>query len=96
MRTLTRAETPTQSPTGELNLLGVFASVDGSTCARRPLPCRNSSAGEFSVKKTSAAECEPSVAICPARMSSSPLSTSTLMPVAFSKPDTRASVVSSC
>ena len=37
MSTLTRAETPTQSPVGELYWLGVLARVDGSTLASRPL-----------------------------------------------------------
>ena len=49
MSTLTRADTPTQSPWGELYWLGVWASVDGSTLASRPLDWRYSSAGEFSV-----------------------------------------------
>ena len=73
MSTLTRADTPTQSPCGELYLLGVRASVDGSTGARRPLDCRYSSAGEFSVKMTSAGECDPSTTIWFARESSSSL-----------------------
>jgi hypothetical protein len=49
MITLTRADTPAQSPCGELYLAGVAVSVLLSTGDSRPLPCRNSSAGEFSV-----------------------------------------------
>ena len=49
MSTLTRADMPTQSPWGELYLDGVAASVLLCTADSRPLPCRNSSGGEFSV-----------------------------------------------
>ncbi len=49
MMTPARAETPTQSPCGELYLAGTLASVLGSTGLSWPLPCRYSSAGEFSV-----------------------------------------------
>ena len=37
MSTLTRADTPTQSPSGELYRLGVLARVEGSTLASRSL-----------------------------------------------------------
>ena len=47
--TLTRADTPTHLPSGELNLEGVAASVDGSTGASRPLEARYCNGGEFSV-----------------------------------------------
>ena len=89
MSTLTRAETPTQSPCGELYLAGVLASVAGSTLASSPLACRLSSGGEFSVKNTSAGECEPSVTIWSASVSSSSLRMLTVMPVAFSNAATR-------
>ena len=49
MITLTRAETPTQSPAGELYFAGTRARVLESTGASKPFPWRNSSAGEFSV-----------------------------------------------
>ena len=49
MSTLTRADTPTQSPCGELYLAGVAARVLLRTVDSKPLPCRNSSGGEFSV-----------------------------------------------
>ena len=49
MSTLTRADTPTQSPREELYLDGVAASVLLRTGDSRPLPCRNSSGGVFSV-----------------------------------------------
>ena len=94
--TLTRADTPTQSPAGELYLVGVSESVDGVTDARSPLPCRYSSAGEFSVKITSAGEWLPSTTIWFARVSSSSLRTFTVIPVALSNADTRAWVVCTC
>ena len=49
MSTLTRAETATQSPAGELYLAGMRARVLAWTGASRAFSCRNSSAGEFSV-----------------------------------------------
>ena len=47
--TLTRAETPTHLPSGELYRAGVWARVDGATGARSPLAASSSSGGEFSV-----------------------------------------------
>src|ERR1700733_2905255 len=61
--TLTRAEIPAHFPCGELNCVGVLASVEALTGARRPFDARNWSGGEFSVKNTSAGERDPSVTI---------------------------------
>ena len=47
--TLTLADTPTQSPRGELYLDGIAASVEAATRERRPFFCSSSRAGEFSV-----------------------------------------------
>ena len=49
MRTLTRADTPTHLPSGELYLLGTWASVEASMGASSPLPARSWRAGVFSV-----------------------------------------------
>ena len=49
MSTLTRADTPTQSPSGELYWLGVWARVEASTLASSPLSARYCRAGVFSV-----------------------------------------------
>ena len=49
--TLTRAETPTHLPPGELKRAGVCARVDGATGASRPLDSSSSSGGEFSVEE---------------------------------------------
>ena len=70
-KTLTREEMPTQSPSGELYLAGVFASVDGSIAESKPFDAGSSSGGEFSVKNTSAGEFFPSVSICATKVSSS-------------------------
>ena len=96
MSTLTRAETPTQSPSGELYLAGVRARVGASTLASRPLPCRYSRAGEFSVQMTSAGEADPSVTIWSASTSSSSLRTLTVIPVARSNPEIIDSAVCTC
>ena len=63
MITLTRAETPTQSPLGELKRAGVRSRLAASTGRRSPLSCRYSRAGEFSVKITSAGDLDPSATI---------------------------------
>jgi hypothetical protein len=96
MSTLTRAETPTQSPAGELYLAGVRARVDAPTLASRPLLCRYSRAGEFSVQITSAGELDPSVTIWSARTSSSSSRTFTVIPVARSNPEIIDSAVCTC
>ncbi len=49
MSTLTRADTPTQSPCGELYFAGVAPSVLLRTGDSRPLAWRNSRGGVFSV-----------------------------------------------
>jgi hypothetical protein len=59
----------------------------------RPFSWRNSSGGEFSVKKTSAGVCDPCTAIRLARVSSSSLRTLTLIPVCCSNAVTRPLVV---
>src|SRR5580698_8169456 len=69
--TLTRAEMPTHFPSGELYFEGVCARVDGFIDDRRFFDARYSSGGEFSVKKTSAGERDPSVTIWSANTSSS-------------------------
>ena len=79
--TLTRADTPTHWPSGELNRAGTRARVEGSIGARRDLSARNSSGGEFSVNSTSAGECEPSATSWLAKTSSSSLRTATEIPV---------------
>ena len=96
MSTLTRAETPTQSPSVELNRAGTAARVGFATGASLSRDCRYSSAGESSVKITSAGECEPSATIWLASAPSSSERTFTWMPVAFSNPSTSASVVCWC
>ncbi len=93
---LTRAETPSQSLPGELYLAGVFARVEGATFARSPRVPSASSAGEFSVMKTSAGECEPSWMIWAARTPSSSWRTATEIPVAFSNALTIAFTVWGC
>ena len=62
---------PTHFPSGELYFDGVWSRVDGSIDASRFFEARYSSGGEFSVKKTSAGEREPSVTIWSANTSSS-------------------------
>ena len=47
--TLTRADTPTQLPVGELYREGTLANVAEGTAASKPFVCRNCSACEFSV-----------------------------------------------
>ncbi len=47
--TLTRAETPTHFPSGELKRDGVLARVEGFTSASNPLEARYWRGGEFSV-----------------------------------------------
>ena len=84
--TLTRAVTPTHLPSGELKRDGVLANVDGSTEPRRPLAASYCKGGEFSVKYTSAGECDPSVTIWSASTSSSSLRRLTVMPLFFRTP----------
>jgi hypothetical protein len=92
----TRAVTPAQFPAGELYPGGTAASVLASAGARRRCPASFISAGEFSVKMTSAGDREPSCMICSASWSSSPLLTVTVIPVCFSNAFTSACVVCSC
>ncbi len=93
---LTRAETPTQSLSRALYWAGTAASVVASTGDSSPFSSSRASGGVFSVKNTSAGDCEPSCSICWASTSSSSLRTLTFTPVCFSNALTSASVVCSC
>jgi len=88
--------TPSHLPWGELKRDGARANVEELTGDSRPFPARTCKGGEFSVKKTSAGDRDPSVSIWSANTSSSSERMLTVMPVFFSKPLTSACVVCSC
>ena len=84
--TVERAAKPIQSFFEDTYAAGTWAIVSSSSGANRPLSDTSVIAGEFSVRKTSAGEAEPSWTIWLASSKSLPLRRVTLIPVSLAKP----------
>ena len=95
-RTVDRAAKPIHFPSAGEYCAGTWARVASSSGANRSLLSTRVIAGEFSVRKTSAGEAEPSCTSWLASSKSSPLRIFTLMPVALVKPGTISCSSSSC